>query len=146
MHSIEPLPARVRGGRKSGADHLARPRCSAKIHHARSRRATVMAPQRWCGLGGRGWTMRSLEMADLPVLAAPMAGGPTTPALVAAASAAGSLGFLPAGYRTAPQLATDLETVRVSTPAFGVNLFVPDRRPIDRAAVTAYRDAIAAEV
>ncbi len=32
-----------------------------------------------------------------PVLAAPMAGGPTTPALVAAAARAGSLGFLAGG-------------------------------------------------
>jgi len=34
----------------------------------------------------------------LPVLAAPMAGGPTTPALVTAAAEVGSLGFLAGGY------------------------------------------------
>jgi NAD(P)H-dependent flavin oxidoreductase YrpB (nitropropane dioxygenase family) len=90
--------------------------------------------------------VRRLDLADLPVLAAPMAGGPTTPASVAAAAAAGSLGFLPAGYRTAAQLAADLQELRALTPAFGVNLFVPDRRPVDRPAVAAYRDTIAAEL
>ena len=41
---------------------------------------------------------------SLPVLAAPMAGGPTTPALVLAATGAGSLGFLAAGYQQAQTL------------------------------------------
>jgi NAD(P)H-dependent flavin oxidoreductase YrpB (nitropropane dioxygenase family) len=81
-----------------------------------------------------------------PVLAAPMAGGPTTTALVRAAAAAGSLGFVPAGYRTAVQLADDLAEVRSATDSFGVNLFVPDSGPVDRVAVMRYRDAIAAEV
>jgi NAD(P)H-dependent flavin oxidoreductase YrpB (nitropropane dioxygenase family) len=44
--------------------------------------------------------MDRLEICDLPVLAAPMAGGPTTPALVTAAARAGSMGFLAAGYFT----------------------------------------------
>lgn len=34
----------------------------------------------------------------LPVITAPMAGGPTTPALVVAAAGAGGLGFLAGGY------------------------------------------------
>jgi nitronate monooxygenase len=87
-----------------------------------------------------------LQLADLPVLAAPMAGGPSTPELVAAAAAAGSLGFVPAGYRSAIQLAEDLAVVRTLTPAYGVNLFVPDPTPVDRAAVLAYRDLIAPEI
>jgi NAD(P)H-dependent flavin oxidoreductase YrpB (nitropropane dioxygenase family) len=87
-----------------------------------------------------------LQLADLPVLAAPMAGGPSTPELVAAAAAAGSLGFVPAGYRSAIQLAEDLAVVRTLTPAYGVNLFVPDPTPVDRAAVLAYRDLIALEI
>ena len=52
--------------------------------------------------------MPSLHLAELPVLAAPMAGGPTTPALVGAAAACGSLGFVPAGYRSAVQLVEDV--------------------------------------
>lgn len=90
--------------------------------------------------------MTPLHLADVPVLAAPMAGGPTTPALVGAVAAAGSLGFVPAGYRSAGQLAADLAAVRALTPAYGVNLFVPDRTPVDRAAVLAYRDLVAPEI
>lgn len=82
---------------------------------------------------------------DLPVLVAPMAGGPSTPALVAAAAAAGTLGFVAAGYRTAAQLAEDMATVRRTTDAFGVNVFVPDRATVERDAVVAYRDAIRPE-
>lgn len=89
-----------------------------------------------------------MRRLDLPaaVVAAPMAGGPTTPALVRAAVAAGSFGFLPAGYRTAAQLADDLAEVRGATDGFGVNLFVPDPTPADRDAVARYCDAIASEV
>lgn len=89
--------------------------------------------------------MARLNLASLPVLAAPMAGGPTTTALVAAAAGVGSLGFVAAGYRTAEQLAADVAAVRRGTGAFGVNLFVPDPSPVDRAAVLAYRDRIAPE-
>jgi nitronate monooxygenase len=75
-----------------------------------------------------------------------MAGGPTTPALVGAAAAAGALGFVPAGMRSAAQLADDLAAVRDLTSAYGVNLFVPDPRPVDRDAVLAYRDLIRPEI
>ncbi|MFW0796383.1 nitronate monooxygenase [Gordonia sp. CPCC 205515] len=37
---------------------------------------------------------------DLPIVGAPMAGGPTTPALVAGVSEAGGLGMVAAGYLT----------------------------------------------
>jgi NAD(P)H-dependent flavin oxidoreductase YrpB (nitropropane dioxygenase family) len=74
-----------------------------------------------------------------------MAGGPSTPELVAAAAAAGSFGYLPAGYRTASQFAADLAAVRRATPDFGVNLFVPDPSPVNRRAVMAYREAIRPE-
>lgn len=83
-------------------------------------------------------------LGSLPVVAAPLAGGPSTPALVTAAAEAGSFGFLPAGYRTAAQLADDLAAV--GTESFGVNLFVPDHAPFDRDAVLAYRDRIAPEL
>jgi nitronate monooxygenase len=77
-----------------------------------------------------------------PVLAAPMAGGPSTPAFVNAVTAAGSLAFLPAGYRTAAQLADDLAAVRDA----GVNLFVPEPDPADPSALAAFRAAISEEV
>ena len=43
-------------------------------------------------------------LARCPVVVAPMAGGPSTPGLVTVAAAAGALGFLAAGYRTAAAL------------------------------------------
>lgn len=89
--------------------------------------------------------MRSLRLAS-PIVAAPMAGGPTTSALLRAVSDAGSLGFVPAGYRTAAQLAEDVAGARHLSGEFGVNLFVPERELVDLDAVRRYRDLIAAEV
>lgn len=80
---------------------------------------------------------------SLPVLAAPMAGGPTTPALVTAAAAAGSLGLLAGGYRGAAQLAEQIREVRSGTSTFGVNLFAPNPIPVDPAAYTEYALALA---
>ena len=55
-----------------------------------------------------------------------MAGGPTTPALAAAVSNAGGLGFLAAGYRTPERFAEDIAGARsLTTGPLGVNLFVP---------------------
>ena len=81
-------------------------------------------------------------LADLgvaaPVVAAPMAGGPTTPGLVIAAGRAGSLGFLAAGYQTAEQLADDIGSVREARVPFAVNLFAPNPLPVDHAAFASY--------
>jgi nitronate monooxygenase len=67
-----------------------------------------------------------LSELRIPVIAAPLAGGPSTPQLVAAVSGAGAFGFLAGGYRTADALAEQLATTRSLTVApFGVNLFVP---------------------
>ncbi|MEU3622265.1 2-nitropropane dioxygenase [Amycolatopsis coloradensis] len=61
-----------------------------------------------------------------PVIAAPMAGGPTTPELVAAVSAAGGFGFLAGGYLSADALADRVaKTAELTGEPFGVNLFVP---------------------
>lgn len=61
-----------------------------------------------------------------PVVVAPMAGGPSTPALVAAVCAAGGTGFLAAGYRTPEQVLTQIDQTRALTDRpFGVNVFVP---------------------
>ena len=87
------------------------------------------------------------ELGDLriPVVQAPMAGGPSTPSLVTAVGEAGGLGFLAAGYRTAEALAEQIEGVRAATTApFGVNVFVPQPRP-DASVVAAYRHELAAE-
>ncbi|WP_049573756.1 nitronate monooxygenase [Streptomyces sp. SBT349] len=75
----------------------------------------------------------------VPVVGAPMAGGASTPALVAAVSGAGGLGFLAAGYRTAGAMVEQIGRTRELTDRpFGVNLFVPGP-PSDAAVVAAYR-------
>lgn len=66
----------------------------------------------------------------VPVIAAPMAGGASTPELVAAVSEAGGFGFLAAGYITVEQLAEKItRTGELTGKPFGVNLFVPGTRP-----------------
>jgi nitronate monooxygenase len=77
-----------------------------------------------------------------PVIVAPMAGGVSTPALVAACAAAGAFGFLGAGYQGVDQLAADMAEAATSTDQFGVNLFVPGPASDDRKAVLAYRELL----
>ncbi len=62
-----------------------------------------------------------------PVIQAPMAGGPTTPELVAAVSEAGGLGSFGAGYLP-PEAIRELirGARRLTSRPFGVNLFVPE--------------------
>jgi nitronate monooxygenase len=75
--------------------------------------------------------LRSLE---LPIVQAPMAGGASTPALAAAVSGVGGLGFLAAGYKTPDMVAEDIAELRaVSDAPFGVNIFSPpdDEAPAD---------------
>jgi nitronate monooxygenase len=82
---------------------------------------------------------RLRELSRLPLVVAPMAGGPSTPALVVAAAEAGAIGFLAGGYKTAAGLAAEVAHVRAATPrAFGVNLFVPGRATAEPAALSAY--------
>ena len=80
--------------------------------------------------------------AEIPLVAAPMAGGPGTPQLVVAAADAGGLGFLAGGYKTAEQLAGQISAVRRLTTRFGVNLFVPNAVPVDRTAFLAYAELL----
>jgi NAD(P)H-dependent flavin oxidoreductase YrpB (nitropropane dioxygenase family) len=80
-----------------------------------------------------------------PVLAAPMAGGPSTPALVMAAARAGTIGFLAGGYKTAEGLAEQINAVRSQTEAFGVNLFAPNPLPVDPEAFRSYARLIQPE-
>ncbi len=81
----------------------------------------------------------------IPVLAAPMAGGPSTPALVIAAARAGGLGFIPAGYQTPQALAASIAAVRSADMPFGVNLFAPNPARVDPAAFRRYAAAIQPE-
>jgi nitronate monooxygenase len=82
---------------------------------------------------------RIRELSALPIWVAPMAGGPSTPALVAAGARAGGLGFLAGGYKKAAALRADMEAVRgAGAPVFGVNLFVPGAPADDPGAVASY--------
>ena len=83
--------------------------------------------------------------SELPIVQAPMAGGPSTPELAAAVSAAGGYGFLAAGYLTPAGLAETIAATRALTGApFGVNLFVPSA-PSDPATVAGYAQLLQPE-
>jgi nitronate monooxygenase len=67
-----------------------------------------------------------LDRLDVPIVLAPLAGGPTTPQLAAAVSSAGGLGFLAAGYLSETALREQIAQARALTGAsLGVNVFVP---------------------
>ncbi|WP_214368231.1 nitronate monooxygenase [Pseudonocardia sp. H11422] len=84
-----------------------------------------------------------LDALAVPVVAAPMAGGGTTPELVAAVGAAGGFGFLAGGYLDAAALADRITALRaLSDRPFGVNLFVPG--PRRDAGVAEYRERLVA--
>ncbi|MBO1754752.1 nitronate monooxygenase family protein [Allobranchiibius sp. CTAmp26] len=93
--------------------------------------------------------MIAFPTLERPVAVAPMAGGPSTPELVAAVCAAGGTGFLAAGYRSPEDVLRQIERTRELTDRpFGVNVFVPaplDERPgmSARQAVLRYGDRLA---
>ncbi|KHK99959.1 2-nitropropane dioxygenase [Microbacterium mangrovi] len=74
----------------------------------------------------------------LPIVAAPMAGGPTTVALAASVAAAGGLPFLAAGYKTPDAVADEIRRLEAVGSPFGVNVFVPSGPDADGAAFRAY--------
>ena len=88
------------------------------------------------------------QFADLtvPVIAAPMAGGPSTPQLAAAATNAGGLGFVPAGYLSIDDFASRFATARELTSGpLGANLFVPQPSTANYDEIEKYADALAGE-
>lgn len=90
--------------------------------------------------------MLDLRELERPLVGAPMAGGASTPALAAAVTDAGGLGFLAAGYRTAEQVAGQLEEAAgLTSGPVGVNLFVV--APFEPApqALERYRTEVAPE-
>ncbi|MGO9791213.1 MAG: NAD(P)H-dependent flavin oxidoreductase [Solirubrobacteraceae bacterium] len=81
---------------------------------------------------------------ELPIVQAPMAGGPSTVALAAAVGAAGGIGFLAAGYRTPAAVSAELAELRSLIPGpFGLNLFSPPAGELPESALAAYGAAIA---
>jgi len=81
----------------------------------------------------------------LPVIQAPMAGGPSSPELVAACSAAGALGSFGFAYTQPDDMRKQAAFVRSRTDRpFGVNLFVaPQPGAIDAAAQRGALEAVA---
>ncbi len=79
----------------------------------------------------------------VPIIQAPMAGGPSTPELVAAVSGAGALGSLAFAYTQPEDMRRAAAAVRARTDRpFAINLFVaPQPHPID---AEVQRPAIAA--
>lgn len=83
---------------------------------------------------------------EAPIVGAPLAGGPSTPALAAAVSEAGGLGFLAAGYKSAAAVQDELDELRALTSRpVGLNLFYPVRAAVDEAAVEAYAERMRSE-
>ena len=83
------------------------------------------------------------DLSRLPLVIAPMAGGPSTVELVVAGARAGALGFLAGAYTTATTLAEEMAAVRAAgVAAFGVNLFVPGQPTADPAGVAAYLEQL----
>jgi nitronate monooxygenase len=81
----------------------------------------------------------------LPIVQAPMAGGPSTPELTAAVTAAGGFGFVAAGYLSADTLREQLDRTRMLTgDPIGVNVFVPGTPDSDDA-IAAYAARLAPE-
>ena len=86
-----------------------------------------------------------LEGLGVPIVQAPMAGGPSTPALAAAVARAGGLGFLAAGYLDVERLQRDVAATRAEADRFGVNVFVGRGEPAEPALVWAYASRLRAE-
>ena len=77
------------------------------------------------------WRTTGLTRAigiQFPIIQAPMAGGATTPELVAAVSNAGGLGSLGAGYMTPIEIKQAIRKIReLTNKPFAVNLFIPKK-------------------
>ncbi|MCX8453335.1 nitronate monooxygenase [Paenarthrobacter ureafaciens] len=67
-----------------------------------------------------------MPLFDTPFIAAPMAGGTSTTALVRAVQEGGGLGFLAAGYKSTQAMAAEIAAARSEGLRFGMNVFVPD--------------------
>jgi nitronate monooxygenase len=83
--------------------------------------------------------MLSFPSFKHPIIQAPMAGGPSTPALTAAVTNAGGFGFLAAGYKRVETVKAEIQRTRELTDKpFGLNLFVPSQPTQNADAVAWY--------
>jgi nitronate monooxygenase len=84
-----------------------------------------------------------LERLRIPIVQAPLAGGPSTPELAAAVSEAGALGFFAAGYKTPEAMAEDIGATRDLTSApFGVNVFAAAPTEVAADELAAYAERV----
>ena len=82
-------------------------------------------------------------LSELPIVQAPMGGGPSTPELAAAVGEAGGLGFLAAGYRSVAAVRADIAALRgLSRRPFGINLFAPPAEPGEPADIASYAEEL----
>src|SRR3954466_11045438 len=87
-----------------------------------------------------------LDELQVPIARAPLAGGPSTPALAAAVSNAGGLGFLGAGYLSAEALRERVAATReLTSRPIAVNLFVIGGEPADPAVYSDYVASLSLE-
>jgi nitronate monooxygenase len=83
-----------------------------------------------------------LELA-VPLIQAPMSGGATSAALVAAVSEAGALGSFGSGYLRADAILAQVREVRELTRRpFAINLFLPNTLPVSPEALQAAQRAL----
>lgn len=90
----------------------------------------------------------TFDALALPIVQAPMGGGASTPALAAAVSGAGALGFLAGGYKAAGGLRADLDETRSLMSgdlAFGVNVFAAPGHGAGAGDVSAYAETLRSE-
>jgi len=91
-------------------------------------------------------TRTILDTLELPIVLAPLAGGPATVRLAVAVSEAGGLGFLASGYRTAADLRELVHSFRVASDRlFGVNVFTPPATASEPEGVARYVERLQSE-
>src|SRR5690625_3075037 len=81
--------------------------------------------------------------SDLPLVAAPMAGGPSSLQLGEAVGRAGGFPFLAAANAEPATMSAQIEQARTWGVPFGVNLFIVGDPPNDASVVEQYRRALA---
>ena len=107
-----------------------------------------MTPSRCAVRHSVGMAPFTFDALAYPIVQAPMGGGPSTPALAAAVSGAGGLGFLAAGYKPLDVVRADLEALRALLPdgvPFGINAFAPPGHGAGAADVAAYAETLRGE-
>ena len=80
---------------------------------------------------------------DIPILLAPMAGGPTTPELVTAVSEGGGFGQFGAAYLNGDSIREMTNKLKAcSNKSFGINLFIPEEPPFTAKQAAAAKEAL----